>query len=183
MPFVMQSGYNFTPTDTPDNELNKLSQNNGGYERPSFVTTTNLAYAKTINANAVVYDPKTVYTHQATQWFNPNMFTLPAPGDLPDVSRGFLVGPGLVDWDLSFNKDTKLGFLGEAGNLQFRAEIFNVLNHANLVTNPASGNGIYNNCNKIGNYTTASGTLCSGAGAFFVARDGRDIQLALKVNF
>jgi hypothetical protein len=29
-------------------------------------------------------------------------------------------------------KDTKLGFLGEAGNLEFRAEFFNVINHPNF---------------------------------------------------
>jgi hypothetical protein len=180
----VQSGYSMTPSDTQENELNTLSHNNGGYERPSIVTSTNLAYAKTINPNAVVYDRNTVYTHQATQWFNPNMFTLPTKGNLPDVTRGFLVGPGLVNWDLSLNKDTKVAFLGEAGNLQFRAEIFNVVNHANLVPNTATGNGIYNNCNTIGNIAGTSTTpACTGAGAFFVARDGRDIQLALKVSF
>jgi hypothetical protein len=176
----VQSGYSMTPSDTQENEKNTLSHNNGGYERPSIVTSTNLAYAQSINPNAVLYDPSTVYTHQATQWFNPNMFTLPTPGNLPNVPRGFLTGPGLVNWDLSFNKDTKLGFLGEAGNLQFRAEIFNLLNHANLVPNTATGNGIYNSCGKIGNDPVNG---CIGAGAFFVARDGRDVQLALKVNF
>lgn len=34
--------------------------------------------------------------------------------------------------DFSLVKDTALRFLGEQGKLQFRAELFNVLNHANL---------------------------------------------------
>ncbi len=29
-------------------------------------------------------------------------------------------------------KDTKLGFLGEGGNVEFRAEFFNVINHPNF---------------------------------------------------
>jgi hypothetical protein len=187
----VQSGYNFTPSDAVDarrsggfsyGSENTLSMNNGGYERPNVVTTANLPAALALNPNAVVYDPKTVYTHLATQWYNPNMFTLPPAGNLGTVPRGFLVGPGLVNWDLSFNKDTKLGFLGEAGNLQFRAEIFNVVNHANLIPNTATGNSFFNSCGSIGNFTVGSVT-CSGAGALFSARDGRDIQLALKVNF
>ena len=113
---------------------------------------------------------KSQYVHAAHSWKSARCIA------------GFPDRIGQHQWDLSFNKDTKLGFLGETGNLQFRAEIFNVLNHANLVPNTATGNGIYNNCGKIGNYTSGS-TVCSGAGAFFVARDGRDIQLALKVNF
>jgi hypothetical protein len=178
----IQSGYSFTPSDAQENEENTLSHNNGGYERPDMVTASNLEWALAQNPRAVIYNPKTVYTHQANQWYNPNMFTLMPWGDLPDVPRGFLTGPGLVNWDLSFNKDTKLGFLGEAGNLQFRAEIFNVANHTNLIPNTATGNSFYNSCGSIGNFTVGN-TKCSGAGALFSARDGRDIQIALKVNF
>jgi hypothetical protein len=202
----VQSGYNFTPSEAVDaasvcvgpgckggpgaaattfyGSENTLSMNNGGYERPNIVTTANLPAALVLNPNAVVYDPKTVYTNQANQWYNPNMFTLPPAGNLGNVPRGFLVGPGLVNWDLSFNKDTKLGFLGEAGNLQFRAEIFNVLNHTNLIPNTATGNSFFSSCGSIGNTpATLTAPACVGAGALFSARDGRDIQLALKVNF
>jgi hypothetical protein len=180
----IQSGYNFSPGDAQDNEENTLSHNNGGYERPDFVTTANLQYALAQNPQAVVYNPGTVYTHQANQWFNPNMFTLQPPGDLSTVSRGFLIGPGLVDWDFSMNKDTKLKWLGEAGNLQFRAEIFNVANHPNLIPNNATGNSFYNSCGLIGTNTgNAPAGSCVGEGALFSARDGRDIQIALKLNF
>ena len=62
------------------------------------------------------------------------------------------------------NKDTKLAVLGEGGNLQFRVEFFNVLNRANFSQpNPA--------------------ITGFGAGRIFQARDGRDIQLAVKLDF
>jgi hypothetical protein len=47
-------------------------------------------------------------------------------------------GPGLRAWDFTFveqnslNKDTRLPYLGEAGNLEFRAKFFNILNRPNL---------------------------------------------------
>jgi hypothetical protein len=34
--------------------------------------------------------------------------------------------------DFSIVKDTKVGMLGEAGSVQFRAEFFNILNHTNF---------------------------------------------------
>ena len=36
-----------------------------------------------------------------------------------------------MSWNVSLNKDTKAPFLGEAGNVEFRAEFFNVLNNVN----------------------------------------------------
>jgi hypothetical protein len=65
------------------------------------------------------------------QWFNPNAFALPAPGTYGNLGRGVYRGPGLADLDLSLFKTTKLT---ERTNLQFRAEFFNALNHANFGT-------------------------------------------------
>jgi hypothetical protein len=48
-------------------------------------------------------------------------------------SRGVLRGPGFAGRDFAIGKDTKLGFLGEAGILRFRAEFFNVLNHPDFL--------------------------------------------------
>jgi hypothetical protein len=65
------------------------------------------------------------------QWFNPAAFLAPptASGFYGNVGRDTLTGPGLAIWDLSLLKDT---VLREGLNLQFRAELFNLLNHANF---------------------------------------------------
>jgi hypothetical protein len=67
------------------------------------------------------------------QWFNPNAFIAPpaTSGFYGNVGRNTYIGPGLTTWDFSVLKDTKLR---ERLNLQFRAEIFNLLNHANFNT-------------------------------------------------
>ena len=87
--------------------------------------TNNLSFA---NSNKV--PTSIVIVGQVGEWFNPHMFTTPIFGTLGTVGRGILRGPGLINWDFGLAKDTKLGFLGEAGNLQFRADIFNIANHA-----------------------------------------------------
>jgi len=73
------------------------------------------------------------------QWFNPNAFLAPAFASAADqkanggfygnVGRDTLIGPGLGTWDFSVLKDTRIR---EQLNLQFRAEIFNLLNRANF---------------------------------------------------
>ncbi len=67
------------------------------------------------------------------QWFNPNVFLQPPPssGFFGNAARDNLVGPGLATWDFSAIKNTKLR---ESLSLQFRAEIFNLLNRANFNT-------------------------------------------------
>jgi hypothetical protein len=68
------------------------------------------------------------------KWFDPNAFL--APSNIPanggfygNVGRDTLVGPGLATWDFSALKDTRIT---ERLNIQFRAEIFNLLNRANF---------------------------------------------------
>jgi hypothetical protein len=47
------------------------------------------------------------------------------------VGRNTHIGPALATWDFFLLKDTTIR---ERLNLQFRAEIFNLLNHANFNT-------------------------------------------------
>jgi hypothetical protein len=68
------------------------------------------------------------------QWFNPNAFLAPTnvPANLGfygNVGRDTLIGPGLATWDFSTLKDTRIR---ERLTLQFRAEIFNLLDRANF---------------------------------------------------
>jgi hypothetical protein len=70
----------------------------------------------------------------SAKWFDPNAFLAPANtsangGFYGNVGRDTLIGPGLATWDFSVLKDTQIR---ERLNLQFRAEIFNLLNRANF---------------------------------------------------
>jgi hypothetical protein len=67
------------------------------------------------------------------QWFNPAAFLAPpnSSGFFGNLGRDTLEGPGLATWDLSVVKDTRIR---ERANLQFRAEIFNLLNRVNFNT-------------------------------------------------
>ncbi|HLK22887.1 MAG TPA: carboxypeptidase-like regulatory domain-containing protein [Bryobacteraceae bacterium] len=70
---------------------------------------------------------------KVTQWFNPAAFLAPPnnSGFAGDLGRDTLLGPGLATWDLSFLKDSSIQ---ERLHLQFRAELFNLLNRANFNT-------------------------------------------------
>jgi hypothetical protein len=104
---------------------------------------------------------------QAGQWFNPNAFILPAPGTYGNLGRGVFNGPGLADLDLSLFKNTAVS---EKASLQFRAEVFNVLNHANLGTPNAT--------------VFSSGTVNASAGLITtLATAPRQIQFGLKLVF
>ena len=65
------------------------------------------------------------------RWFDPNAFALPLAGTYGNLGRGVFCGPGLAALDVSAFKNTAMS---ERAWLQFRAEIFNVLNRANFGT-------------------------------------------------
>jgi len=66
------------------------------------------------------------------QWANPAAFALPTPGTYGNFSRDYLAGPGLVNFDFSVIKDTPITAISEQFHAQFRAEFFNIFNHANF---------------------------------------------------
>jgi hypothetical protein len=47
-----------------------------------------------------------------------------------DSGRGIVLGPGQFNFDVSLSKKTVVGGLREDANLEFRAEAFNLMNHA-----------------------------------------------------
>jgi Carboxypeptidase regulatory-like domain/TonB dependent receptor-like, beta-barrel len=130
----IHSGFPLTPSVNNSQSQQHLLSASGptGNDRPSLVTAANLAQALIADPLATLYNPNTVVVGNVNEWFNPHMFTLQPLGTLGTAPRGLMRGPSAATWNFSLVKDTALPFLGEAGRLQFRAEFFNILNHANF---------------------------------------------------
>jgi len=101
------------------------------------------------------------------QWFSPAAFLAPPnnSGFAGDLGRDTLIGPGLATWDLSFLKDTSIQ---ERLHLQFRAELFNLLDRAN-----------FNTPNAI--TFTPSGTSPTAGVITSTSTSSRQVQLGLKL--
>ncbi len=111
---TIQSGFPFTP------QLSYNPSNNGDTRNPvrPFVNPSFSGPMILGNVN---------------QWFNPGAFLAPPNGSgfYGNLGRDTLIGPGLGTWDFSALKDIPVR---ERLNLQFRAELFNLLNRANFNT-------------------------------------------------
>jgi hypothetical protein len=71
-------------------------------------------------------------------YFNTALFTPETLGQLGNASRRFFHGPGLNDFDMSLLKNLRLT---ESKSLQFRAEFFNIFNHAQFLNPSGNING------------------------------------------
>ena len=63
-------------------------------------------------------------------WFNTSCFASAAPGELGNANRAPVTGPDFVNTDFSVIKRFALPW--ENMGLDFRAEIFNLFNHAHF---------------------------------------------------
>jgi len=91
-----------------------------------------------------------------------------------NVGRNTLIGPGLMNLDFSVVRTTPSGRFRRASNVQFRAEFFNILNHANFNV-PSLGDG---NTNML----SGDGIVNGGAGLLSqTTTDPREIQFAIKL--
>ncbi len=103
---------------------------------------------------------RTPFTNSAV-WFNRNAFAQPAPGTFGVQPRNALRNPGFRNWDVGLRKNFPIT---ETQRLQFRFEVFNVLNHPN--------------------WGGANGNPRSGSFGQVTSKNGqRQIQLALKYIF
>ena len=139
-----QTGVPFTPIVTQDVGL----QSADNWAFPSRVAGCNpIASNPKSNPNGPIY-------------YNQQCFTFPLQGAIPDaqcnygaspntitdavtgkpacvnvggnVRRNSLIGPKLVDLDFSVYKNFPVHRFSESFNVQFRAELFNIFNHANF---------------------------------------------------
>jgi hypothetical protein len=147
---TLQDGFPFTP------QLSYNPSNNGDTRNP---------VRPFVNPN---FTGK-VITGNPSQWFNPAAFLQPPPnsGFYGNLGRDTFIGPGLAAWDFSVLKDTRIR---ERLALQFRAEIFNLLNRAN-----------FNTPNLI--VFTPSGVSGTAGAITSTSTTSRQVQFGLKLRW
>jgi hypothetical protein len=139
----LTSGNAFTVTTGLDNSLSSVGQ-----DRPNQVGTPEL-------------DTGRPRGQLIEEYFNTDAFLANPLLTFGNLGRNTLVGPGFANVDFGLLKNFAVS---EWGNLQFRAEFFNLFNRPNFA-NPVSN--------------LAAGTF----GRIQSAQDGRQIQFALKFRF
>ena len=108
-------------------------------------------------------NPRRANVSNGIPYFNTALFAPSAIGSEGTANKAFFHGPGIANFDMSLLKDFAFT---ERYRLQFRAEFFNIFNHAQFL-NPG------------GNITAGP----SSFGIINSARPGRIGQLALKILF
>ena len=145
-----------------DWQLNAIASRFGA--TPVDVTTG----VNTVGTSAVVgqrpnYTGQPLYldTNDSRLHLNPAAFARPAPGQLGTLGRGSVRGKPITNIDFSMAKNWRFR---ERYGLQFRAEFFNIFNHANFVG--------YDLDIRNGTFGQLTNTQAS-----------REIQLGLKFSF
>lgn len=122
-------------------------------------------------------------------FLNPAAFTFPTPGQFGNLGRYVLHGPGLSQFDFTTHKKFAID---DKRNLEFRAEFYNLFNHANFANPPAvlaTGLGTASNQIQPGQpYSPAVAGAAFGVFNSTVSKDvglgaQRQIQLSLRLNF
>lgn len=121
---------------------------------------------------------------------NPAAFAAPTGLTFGNTRRNFLNNPHRLNFDLTLQKNFKVG---ERGNFEFRAEAFNVFNHTQFrIFNPNLGNTANNTINCYGgeaaSYSAAGGggVDCLTGSALLHPVDAhrpRTVQFGLKYTF
>jgi len=143
---TLQAGRPFTvalPQELDNSNTGRSSLGFGANDRPNIVGDPSLA------------------NPGPDAWFNTAAFAIPAYGTFGNAGRNILTGPGQASLNLSLMKSFTVR---EGLNLQFRAESFNLLNHANFDLP----------CNFVGG---------AGYGKITSAQNARHVQLGLKLLF
>ena len=154
----MQSGYPFTVAMNNNRSGSRVNNGTSGIDRPDLVTGS--------TKNAILGGPN--------RYYDPTIFAVPQAGFLGNSGRNILRGPGFANLDFSLSKDSAVKYLGEGGRLEFKAEFFNILNHANF----GSPDRI-----AFAGLATGEAPLKTAGSITSTSGKSRQIQFALKLLF
>ena len=157
--FKANDGVPFTPTVGSNGDV--LGKNSS----KTFDYPDRLAGCNAINGN---------FKAQNLIYVNASCFTFPSPANLMGNSgRNIVIGPGITELDFSVFKNNYVKRISESFNIQFRAEFFNILNHANFAQPVTPDNtDIFDSS---GAASPVAGLLTS------TSTDPREIQFAIKI--
>lgn len=145
-------------------QLGVIVQSQSG-NRFSVVTTNSTVNGVPNTLRPDVHGPVTVFG-EVEQWFDTSVITA-VPG-FGNLGRNAIIGPAFNNTDVSIIKNT---YIGECLRVQFRAEVFDVFNHANF-GRPG---------NTVG--TPSFGRITSTRFPTGESGSSRQIQFALKFGF
>ena len=162
----------------------------------SFLSELSNGFVTAVRPDIVSRQPFYLYGSQypGGKAFNPAAFTSPLldpvtglPDSQGNLPRNALLGFGLTQWDFAVHREFSIH---ESLKLQFRAEMFNVLNHPNFgppvgdLQSPLSINPQFGKSIQMLGQSLAGGNLGSGAfDPLFQFGGPRSIQLGLKLLF
>jgi Carboxypeptidase regulatory-like domain/TonB dependent receptor-like, beta-barrel/TonB-dependent Receptor Plug Domain len=186
--FTVSDGVPFTPTwGTGNDPANTLSSDDFAYPNrlggPGCATLTNPGnpgnYIKT-QCFAIPTAPDS-----SAFWANNCLSPLPQCFNLRgNAGRNILTGPGITSLDFSVFKNNHIQKISENFNVQFRLEIFNVLNHPNFAP-PGPGDGNTDIFDATGTSLAPSATNLGGTAGVLLRTTvpERQIQFAIKFIF
>jgi hypothetical protein len=173
----LETGYPFTAALTANRSRSNVFGAPARIDRPNLVAGrngANIVSGTTAGCSGVAAGQQ---LGTPDLYFDPCAFTIPAAGFLGNAGRNILRGPGLANLDFSLVKNTKVKYLGEAGKLEFRAEFFNILNHANFLGPDNTTRAVY------AGSADSQPALASAGKLTATGSSSRQIQFALKLSF
>jgi hypothetical protein len=124
-----------------------------------------------------------LYLHEpvdgGVRFLDTKQFSAPANGAFGNTGRNAFRGPGLYNVDVSAGRSFAWRRLGESGRLAVRADVFNLLNHANLnnpfsvLTSGAFGVALFGR----------QGIRTGFPGSTPLDETGRQVQLSFRLSF
>jgi hypothetical protein len=157
LPFTVTNGFSRSRNGEPTGQADRPDLLPGASNNPTAGTSAGCAGV-----------PSGSPVGTADLYFDPCVFALQEAGTYGNLGKGTVIGPGLVNVDLSLSKTFAFN---ERANLQFRTEIFNLFNRPNFGEFTHTG-------------FTGTGARNGSAGRILdTITTSRQIQFGLRLSF